>query len=75
MANTRVVKVRIQVDFYTDGSDASQYRENLVLYPHKGTDHIEALALVVTEIAHFERGLRKTLAMGIPEDAAPAEAG
>jgi hypothetical protein len=37
----------------------------------KGLDHIEALAILVTELVHFERAFASALEIGIKEDAVP----
>jgi hypothetical protein len=55
------------------GPDATRYDERFTLPIPGGLDHIEALAILVTEIAHFERSARAALKVGIVEDAVPED--
>ena len=55
----------------SDRHGETKYIESLGLPVAHGTDHVEVLAILITEMAHFEAALRKALAEGIKEDAVP----
>lgn len=71
MARANHVYVRISADIGTDGHGETKYIESLRLPVGNGMDHVEVLAILVTEMAHFEANLRKSLTEGIKEDAVP----
>lgn len=60
---------------YAGDAGGCEYTENLNIPVRAGLDHVEALAILVTELAHFESGARRAIAAGIIEDAVPEGAG
>jgi hypothetical protein len=56
-------------------NDGTRYDERFTLPVPGGRDHIEVLAQLVTEIAHFERAARTALRTAIVEDKPPAAGG
>lgn len=80
MARTTHAQIRVSLSLRTDATGDCEYRESFGIPVPSRIDHIEALAIVVTEVAHFEASARKALATGIvvdivgPQDAVPAVA-
>lgn len=59
----------------SDRHGETKYIESLGFPVPDGTDHVEVLAILITEMAHFEASLRKALAEGIIQDAVPETLG
>lgn len=74
MTMVRHVAIQVHVGMNYGGPDSTRYDERFTLPIPGGLDHIEALAILITEIAHFERAAREALKVGIVEDAVPADA-
>ena len=75
MSTTRNINVHMSAQFYGDWGKPTTYGEHMSFPIPKGLDHIEALAILVTELVHFERALSSALATGIREDAVPETGG
>lgn len=56
---------------FTNRGQPTKFGETLEMNVPNGIDHVEALAILVTELAHFESQLNAALKAGIVEDARP----
>lgn len=72
MARMHRMEINISSMLFSARNSPTKFGEHIDIQVPPGMDHVEALAILVTEIAHFEMQLNRALKAGIVEDAPPA---